>query len=56
MVLSGIYVRTGFDGVPGTFSDKDFVGPAGYRSESSFLGTYGLEIDALRIIRGIRGF
>jgi hypothetical protein len=56
MALSGIYVRTGFDGVPGAFSDNDFFGPAGYRSESSFLGTYGLEIDALRIIRGIRGF
>lgn len=56
MALSGIYVRTGFDGVPSTFSDNDFFGPAGYRSESSFLGTYGLEIDALRVIRGIRGF
>lgn len=54
LALSGIYVRTGFDGVPGAFSDKDFFGPAGYRSESSFLGTYGLEIDALRIIQAIR--
>jgi hypothetical protein len=53
-VLSGFYFRVGFDGLPGSFDEDDFVAPADYAVESSFLDTGAVVIDVFRIYEGFR--
>ena len=53
-VLSGFYFRVGFDGLPGSFDEDDFVAPPGYAVKSSFLDTGAVVIDVFRIYDGFR--
>jgi hypothetical protein len=52
---SAFSYQFGFDGIPGSFDSRDFFAPADYRVDSSFLGTYVLQIDGLRIYDALSG-
>jgi hypothetical protein len=52
---SAFSFQFGFDGLPGSFDSRDFDGPANFRVESSFLGTYVLQIDGVRIYDALSG-
>jgi hypothetical protein len=52
---SAFSYQFGFDGIPGSFDSTDFESPPNYSVESSFLGTYVLQIDGVRIYDALSG-